>query len=113
VLVLCGCCYCVRDAWQALQVSRDPAVLCELVKSLPGLINALGPAITVQELLPSLAGLLQAHLTWVAGQLVAVMAELLELLPPSSQDLLFKVSCQLGCKGLVCGHPVLVVGNGQ
>jgi hypothetical protein len=90
LLLLC------RDAWQALQLSRDPAVLCELVKCLPALIRALGPAITVQELLPSLAGLLQAHLAWIAGQLVAVMAELLELLPPSSQDMLLKVRPE-GC----------------
>lgn len=87
---LCCCC-CCRGAWQALQLSRDPAVLCALVTCLPGLISTLGPSATVHELLPSLAGLLQAHLTWIAGQLVAVMAELLELLPPSSQDVLLKV----------------------
>lgn len=89
-----GCCrrtLLCRDAWHALQLSRDPTVLCEVVKCLPSLVAALGPAISVHELLPALAGLLQAHLSWIAGQVVPVMADLLELLPPSSQDMLLKV----------------------
>lgn len=72
-------------------MSRDPAVLCELIKCLPGLISALGPAITCQELMPALAVLLQSHLTWVAPQLVAVLGDLMEVLPPSGQDMLLKV----------------------
>eukprot|EP00775_Hariotina_reticulata_P013021 gene13021-13150_t len=85
----------MRDAWHALQSSRDPAVLCELVAGLPGLVAALGPAITGAELLPALATLLQNHLTWISSKLVAVMAQLLEALPASGQDMLLKVLGQL------------------
>jgi hypothetical protein len=40
---------------------------------------------------PALAGLLQSHLTWVGGQLVQVMADLLTQLPPTGHELLLKV----------------------
>lgn len=80
-----------RDAWHALQTSRDPAVLCELIKCMPSLVTALGPAITCQELMPALAYLLQSHLSWIAAELVPVLGELMEILPPSSQDLILKV----------------------
>lgn len=81
-----------RDAWQSLQMSRDPAVLCELLKSMPSLMSALGPATTCQELMPAFAMLLQSHLGWIAGELVLVMGELMETLPPSCQELLLKVN---------------------
>lgn len=82
-----------RDAWHALQASRDPAVLCEVVNCLPQLMASLGPILAHREMLPALAGLLQAHLGWVGGHLVQVMADLLPHLPPSGHELLLKVSC--------------------
>lgn len=85
----CSC--CCRDAWHALQASRDPAVLCEVVNCLPQLMAALGPVLTHREMCPALAGLLQSHLTWVGGQLVQVMADLFTHLPPTGHELLLKV----------------------
>ena len=85
------CCCCCRDAWHALQASRDPAVLCEVVSCMPQLMAALGPVLTHREMFPALAGLLQSHLSWIAGQLVLVMADLLPLLPSSGHELLLKV----------------------
>jgi len=88
------CVLCVmqcRDAWHALQSSRDPQVLCAVVSCMPRLMAALGPVLTHREMLPALAALLQSHLTWVAGQLVQVMADLLQQLPPSGHDMLLKV----------------------
>lgn len=85
----CPC--CCRDAWHALQASRDPAVLCEVVNCLPQLMAALGPVLTHREMCPALAGLLQSHLTWVGGQMVQVMADLLTHLPPTGHELLLKV----------------------
>lgn len=90
LVVLCVVARC-RDAWHALQSSRDPQVLCEVVSCLPRLMAALGPVLTHRELLPALAALLQSHLTWVAGQLVHVMADLLQQLPPSGHEMLLKV----------------------
>lgn len=66
-------------------------MLCEVVNCLPQLMAALGPVLAHREMVPALAGLLQSHLSWISGQLVHVMADLLTHLPHSGQELLLKV----------------------
>jgi hypothetical protein len=95
---------CCRDAWQSLQTSRDPAVLCELVGCLPSLVSCLGPAVTGAELLPALAALLHNHLTWISSRLVRVMAPLLEVLPASGRDMVLKVGGWLPVGGTWCSR---------
>lgn len=70
-------------------------MLCEVVNCLPQLMAALGPVLTHREMCPALAGLVQSHLSWVGGQLVQVMADLLTYLPPTGHELLLKVRVRL------------------
>jgi hypothetical protein len=62
---------------------------------------ALGPVLAHREVVPALAGLLQSHLSWIGGQLVLVMADLLTHLPHSGQELLLKVTELFCYSGLV------------
>lgn len=84
-----------RDAWHALQASRDPAVLCEVVSCLPLLVVALGPVLTHREVFPALTSLLHSHLNWISGHLVQVMVDLLEQMPRSGHEVLLKVGTHL------------------